>query len=377
MEKILKFLSTLIPLISCYPKWVQMFFFLLFVQFLVAAAFFVFYYADAAKISGSRKGKTFSIRNPNNSEFISAPKIVLQGTGADNKHQNLMIVKTLNVDTGKEKIQSGNLNVMSDGNWAFEYCEFNHQGLYEIIINAVFGGKRYNSIQKVNFIDNNKNISNQLSIHITQHYRTKFEFSLIGPSDGHYIINRLYLLYVNEYEWTKKPIYPEALMIKTFYNICLSMKYSEYDLLPLTIDNTAHGFEYIGSESDHFAVKICGTDVSKIRICAQVYDAKNSRSFILQSNDIEVVAGGNMRPLWNRSIPIENNMLLDELSPATYKMITALDYKSFIPKFNKVMLECSKQELRNMIKQLPKSALKNHVKFMADFIKKTEHKYLC
>ena len=376
MEKLLKILSTLIPLISCYPKWVQIFFFLLFVQFLVAAAFFVFYYADAAKISNSRKGNNFSIKNPVNGEFVSAPKIIIQGTGVDNNHHNSMIVKTINVDTGKEEVQSGKFNIMSDGNWSFEYCEFKHQGLYEIIIDAVFGGKKYNSLSKVNCIAN-KNFTNQLSIHITQHYRTTFEFSLIGSPDGHYIIKRLYLLYVNEYEWAKKRIYPEALMIKTFYNICLSRKYSEYDLLPLTIDNAAHAFEYKGSESDHFAINLFGTAVSKIRICAQVYDVNNSRSFILQSNDIEVVAGGNMQPLWDRSIPIENNKLIDELSPSTYKMITALDYKNFIPKFDQLTLVSSKQELRNTIKKLPKSSLKKYCKYIADYIEKTEQKSLC
>lgn len=371
MEKLLKLLSTLIPLLSCYPRWAQIFFTFLLIQTLVAVAIFVLYYGSASKLVEARKEPSFNITKPTNGEFITAPKVVIQGRGANPSQHNSMSVRTLHVDSGTENIQTGRLVVESDGTWAFEYCTFEQLGLHEIIIDAVFGGKRFSARQSVNFVGWNESGFFNLAIHITKHYRSRFEFSIIGPPDGHFLVNRLYLLYVNEFEWKRRPPEIEAWLFKIFYRIHLSRQFAEYDLLPLTTDDLAHGFEYEGSESDHFAVLLYGTKVSIVRICAEVYDVKHSRSFLLQSEDLQIVAGSNMIPLWDRPLTVGQKKLADEMSPAAYKMITALDYEDFIPKFDTRLLEKAREELASLNEQLSSGSLKEHVSDVIALIDKT------
>ena len=141
-----------------------------------------------------------------------------------------------------------------------------------------------------------------LSLHIRKKYRPKIEFSLVSKEHSHWAVNRLYIRYVNEYAWTIKPPPIEAMMFQNNYKVVLSRHFTEYDLLPLTPDNEIHHFAYRGLDSDHFSVHISGTEVSRIKICADLYDFNTKESLAFESESIEIVTSGIMEPLWDQPL---------------------------------------------------------------------------
>lgn len=380
IEKILKLLNSIIPLIGCYPKWAQYFFALCFFQVLIATGVFVIYYGPASKLleqnkknedsSGVSNILGFGLSKPTEGEFILAPKVTIEGTGADPKEQNTMTVKTLHLDSGQEELQSGKLIVTSEKKWAYEYCTFHKSGLHEIDIVAIFGGRQLQVKRRVNLVLQNEASPESLRIQITKRYRPRFEFSILSPKDGHYLVRRLYIKYLNEYEWSRRPPAIEALMFNISYGIYLSREFQEYDLLPLTPDNLVHGFEYKGADADHFAVELYGTDVSKVTICADVFDVKKSLSLFIQSEELSIVTSSTFIPHWDRPLHVKPKRLADELEPAAYKIITALDWKELIPKFSSIALGDAHKQLTRFHSKLPEGELKEHISEVIAFIQK-------
>lgn len=200
-------------------------------------------------------------------------------------------------------------------------------------------------------LDNHQNVVKKtekpaFEIHIRKHYRSRFEFSLLGREGGHWAVNRLYLKYTGEFQWFFHPPAMEALLFQTNYAVALSREYSEYDLLPLTPDNELHRFVYKGEDSDHFAVQLYGTNVSKVKICAEVYDFNTRKTTLVESEDIEIVAADAM-PIWDKPIGVIDNRMLDDMNPITYKLLVSLDYRSFIQKLSKSYREEIISELEN------------------------------
>lgn len=187
--------------------------------------------------------------------------------------------------------------------------------------------------------------SSPVEIHITRKYRPLIEFSLVSNDNAHWAVNRLYLLYKSEFEWEMGPRPVEAMRLKTSYEITLSRFYSEYDLVPLTPDQEIHGYEYRGRDSDHFAVRLSGTDVSMICICADVYDFRTRTTDQIKSDDIRVESSGSKRAKWDRPLAVESRRLLDDMLPLTYKTFVHLNYREFIDQLNHNQLKGIEEDL--------------------------------
>lgn len=189
----------------------------------------------------------------------------------------------------------------------------------------------------------------RVEIHIRQHYRTRFRFSLVSHDLTHWAINRLYLLYMAEFEWELGPVSIEALLFETAYGITLTRQYSEYDLLPLTPDREICAYEYTGSDSDHFSVELYGTDVSIIRICADYYDFQTKKQGHIESEDIKVERSSTMKPLWHSRMEVEPRRLLDDMSPLSLKVFTHENYQQFVTQLQPSQLKEVENDLRKLL----------------------------
>ena len=195
------------------------------------------------------------------------------------------------------------------------------------------GNKKVLEITPTRFSDQQPNVE----IHITEHYRSRFKFSLVSNENTHWVVNRLYLKYLSEYDWEPIITKQEALSFRTNYEIVLSNLFSEYDLIPLTLDNEIHAFEYNGRDSDHFGVQLYGTYVSKVQIVAEVYDFKSGskKPFEIKSKELEIVVSPDIKPLWDKPIHIRQEKLIEYITPLAYKTITHLNWEDFIYEIKK------------------------------------------
>lgn len=193
-------------------------------------------------------------------------------------------------------------------------------------------------------------------IQITGRYRTKLRFSLVSTEGAHWAVHRLFLRYLNEFHWDPAAPAIEAIGITRSYEIALSRRYSEYDLLPQTPDNGVHPYVYRGVDSDYFGVDLVGTNVSLVRICAELMDMDTGVSWTVESEDIKIIASSVMEPLWEQPLGVKGGRLLERLSPVTYKALTSLDYEDFIAKLGYHHLTRVQRELIDFGEELKNSA---------------------
>jgi hypothetical protein len=242
----------------------------------------------------------------------------------------------------------------------------------------------------------------RLEIHVLTHDRTSLRFSLVSQGLARWAVNRLYLKYMAEYEpesnvegppttrsevasndsMPPMSVVDDSLAIalgavtndsvlsvlyrlepridvgefffagvgatmwfSERYGIALSREYSEYDLIPLVPDQDALGFEYRGPDSDDFSVELYGTDVSVVRICAEIYDFETKEHSTIQSKNIPVVRSPGLRPNRNASLSIASRRLMDDLRPLSYKVLTSVDFGEFLRKLQPFQLQAIRSDL--------------------------------
>lgn len=182
-------------------------------------------------------------------------------------------------------------------------------------------------------------------IRIVNEYRGSFVFVVLSGEGDHFIVTRLYLTYLAEFKWRPRTPSPEALNLRTSYFMPLSRDYSEYDLLPQTKDNIAHGYEYKNGESESFGVTCSGFEVAKVQVCATVLNVKGDETYLIKSKEIDMVGSQEREALWNRPLSVKQGRFADQFEPLLYKTLTHADLDGFVDSLDSSLRSRLKEQL--------------------------------
>jgi hypothetical protein len=186
-------------------------------------------------------------------------------------------------------------------------------------------------------------------IKVVHEYRGSFVFVVSSGESDHFIVSRLYLTYLGEFKWKPKQPDAEAFNIRAAYFIPLSRDYSEYDLLPQTKDNSSHGYEYKGGDSDSFAVSCSGFEVAKVQVCATVLDVKRGETYLIKSEEIDMVRSQDMYPIWRGPLQVKEGRFVDQFEPLLYKALTHKDYRGFVDSLDLSLLKRLKNQINTAL----------------------------
>jgi len=166
---------------------------------------------------------------------------------------------------------------------------------------------------------------------------SELRFILYSRNKSDVIVNRLYIDYMYKYPTyvVETPMCIEAQgPIPHKYHIRLVLDYKEYDIIPLTPNNTVQVWQFRNEDEEHFDVLI-GGHACAFRICIDAYDVKSSRTFSISSKDIylEPFRGNGVLHVIDKTkkkLSPTPRRLLDSLSPIAYKLCISYDPKTFL-----------------------------------------------
>ena len=148
-----KLLSTIAPLLLAYPRWAQGLFIITIMMFLLSCVVFIVLLPSAKNTIKALPSSfsSFDVTRPQSGDFITTRRFSIEGTGANSADINILKVQLINIKTNASSSVQGNLTVNSDMSWRFDYVEFQYPGQYNLVIDAIFGTKKYSKNLLINY----------------------------------------------------------------------------------------------------------------------------------------------------------------------------------------------------------------------------------
>lgn len=170
-----------------------------------------------------------------------------------------------------------------------------------------------------------------VTLHVLTVHNTRIDFSLANSSSGHWVVTRLFIELLHE----AQPIDTGGLSCSApcfagNYVVPVSLDYQTYDIVPQIPDAGLHMFEYRSAEADHFSVTLSGLKAGIVLIRADVYDFSVCSTAALSSRPISITSDPDTVASAESICRPARNALVDDVSPATLKTLTAKHPWSFL-----------------------------------------------
>lgn len=150
MEKLLSTIAYIAPVLLAYPRWAQGLFIITIMMFLLSCVVFIVL-LPSAKNMIQASPSSFDVTSPQSGDFITTRRFSIEGTGANSADINILKVQLINIKINASTSVQGNLTVNSDMSWRFDYVEFQYPGQHNLVIDAIFGTKKYSKNLLINY----------------------------------------------------------------------------------------------------------------------------------------------------------------------------------------------------------------------------------